>query len=320
MSDNEILSLIVKSRKELPGQVVSLELGTHDNSNLTAFSAGAHIDVHTKSGCIRQYSLWGSPEDTTVYKLGVLKELESRGGSRSIHDDIEIGDQLFVSEPRNHFPLVEASQRNILIGGGIGITPILSMAYQLQAEGKDFSLHYCVMDQSKSAFWDVISSSAFADKAHLHCSHSNDAPSFDIDADIPQWEEGTHLYTCGPSGFMDWILSGAEAKGYESAYRHKEDFGADVDTSGDTFTVEARKSGVTVEVKDGQTIASVLKAAGVDIDVSCEEGVCGTCLSDVLEGDPDHRGEYLTDEEKVAGDVILVCCSRSKSPKLVLDL
>ena len=138
--------------------------------------------------------------------------------------------------------------------------------------------------------------------------------------DLPPPKAGLHLFVCGPSSLMDAVAEGAKALGYASANIHREDFGADVDLTGDSFEVEARRSGKTVLVQSGQSIIDALSAAGIAVNVSCEEGVCGTCLTDILYGEADHRDQYLTDEEKAEGDLILLCCSRAKSPKLVLDI
>ena len=145
-------------------------------------------------------------------------------------------------------------------------------------------------------------------------------PKLNPQTDLPSGKDGAHIYICGPSGFMDWVFAQTAENGYSDAQLHKEDFGADVDLSGAGFQVEARASGITLEVADGQTIVDALTKAGIAIEVSCEEGVCGTCLCDVLEGEPDHRDSFLTDEEREANDMIMVCCSRSKSSKLVLDV
>ena len=316
----EAVSVRVRKRRALSGGVVALELAPINGAPLPAFCAGAHVDVETKAGIVRQYSLCGDPAEMDCYRLGVLNEAESRGGSRSIHDDLREGDAITISAPKNHFPLVEHATHSVLVGGGIGITPLISMAYSLNAAGRSFTLHYCVADEGRAAFLELLRDTPFVERVYLHCSRSDAAPKFDPETDIPGWLDGYHLYTCGPAGFMDWVLAGAEVKGYADKFRHKEDFGADVDLSGESFTVEARRSNVTVEIGAGQTIAGALADAGLHIYVSCEEGVCGTCLTDVLEGVPDHRDVYLTDEERAGNNLMLVCCSRAKTAKLVLDL
>ncbi|MCY1176090.1 Carnitine monooxygenase reductase subunit [compost metagenome] len=155
---------------------------------------------------------------------------------------------------------------------------------------------------------------------HTHFDDEDAAQKLDLPAVLGQPAEGVHVYVCGPAGFMDWVISEARKAGFAEDYIHREYFQVQVDASGEGFEVVAQRSGKTVQVVEGQSILDALAGAGIKIEISCEQGVCGTCLCDVLEGEPDHRDVYLTDEEKAANDQILVCCSRAKSKKLVLDI
>jgi vanillate O-demethylase ferredoxin subunit len=238
-----------------------------------------------------------------------------------MHDAVKEGDTLLISEPRNHFPLVHA-QRTLLLAGGIGVTPLLCMAQRLAAIGADFTLHYACRSPDRVAFRDEIAASAFADRVHFH--HDDGAPSqkLHLDKVLAQPEPGTHIYVCGPTGFIDWVVKTAAAHGWPKEQVHLEYFGAaPQDTAGDrAFQVKIASSGATYEVPADKTVVQALQDHGVEVLVSCEQGVCGTCITRVLEGECDHRDLYFTDEEKARHDQFTPCCSRARSAVLVLDL
>jgi len=319
MSD-QMLNLVVRKRQQQGEGVVVLELIDPTGALLPVFEAGAHIDVHLQSGLVRQYSLCGNPAERSVYRLGVLKDPASRGGSLAVHEQLHEGQMLGASFPRNLFPLSVGASRSILFGGGIGITPMVAMAYALQAAHSPFELHYCASSRTRSAFLDELKTADFSDYVHTHFSDEEQQQKLDLPAVLGQPQDGVHLYVCGPAGFMDWIITNALEAGYPESQVHREYFQMEVDSSGAGFEVVASRSGKTVLVEQGQTIVEALATVGIRIEVSCEQGVCGTCLCDVLEGEPDHRDVYLTDDERAANDQILVCCSRAKSKKLVLDV
>lgn len=314
------LELRVARREQQADGILVLDLVAADGGALPPFEAGAHVEVHLAPGLVRPYSLCGDPADRRRYRLGVLLEAASRGGSAAVHAGMRIGDMVRVGLPRNQFGLVPAGTRSVLIGGGIGITPLLSMAHRLATAGQDFALHYCARDRSRAAFLHELAEAQFADRVHLHFDDGSDVQRLHLARDLPPPEAGLHLYVCGPAGFMAWVLGGARDLGHPSAQLHSEAFGASVDGSGDAFEVVLAKSGRRVAVATGTSIVEALAAAGVSIDVSCEQGVCGTCLCDVLEGVPDHRDTYLTDDEKAGNDQMTLCCSRAKTPVLVLNL
>ncbi|MBV5265773.1 PDR/VanB family oxidoreductase [Pinisolibacter aquiterrae] len=316
------IDVVIESRSDDRGDILRLDLVAADGGDLPAFTAGAHVEIAVPlaDGTVleRQYSLWGDPADRRRWRLGILLEPASRGGSRTLHAIAKPGTRLRIQALRNHFPLDATAKRSILIGGGIGITPMLAMAAEIAAAGGDFALHVATRSQARTAFLDVLP--GFGDRVVLHHDDGIGGAPLVPERDLPAPDEGTHLYVCGPAGFMDWIITSARALGWAEERIHREYFHAEVDASGGAFEVEAKRSGITVTVDEGESIASALEKAGVRISVSCEEGVCGTCLCDVLEGTPDHRDHFLTDEEKAAGDQILICCSRAKTPRLVLDL
>ncbi|MCS2147556.1 PDR/VanB family oxidoreductase [Scandinavium manionii] len=303
-------------RRELQGEVVLLTLAHADGIALPAFSAGAHIDLHLTGDLIRPYSLCGDPQDRQHYQLGILKDGNSQGGSLAVHA-LREGDTITVSEPRNLFTLDESAGHSLLIGGGIGITPMLAMAAELHAAGRSFTLHYCARSRDQAAFVAQLESARYAGRVHLHFS---DQQRLNLDAVLSDVPPNTHVYVCGPTRLMDAVNDGAKRQGYAAENVHQECFSAEVQTGGAAFDVVAATSGITVQVLEDQTIVEALAQAGLKVNVSCKQGICGSCLTDVLEGEPDHRDSYLTDEEKADGDQILLCCSRSKCGRLVIDL
>jgi len=305
--------------------ICSYELVPLDGAPLPPFEAGAHIDVHLgahhSDSLIRQYSLCNPPGETHRYQIGVLRDADSRGGSQAMHDHIDTGAILQISAPKNHFPLVDA-KRTLLLAGGIGVTPILAMAEALAAKGAAFELHYSARSPERAAFKERLGAPHFAGRVHFHYDSGDAAQKLDLPSLLASPDADTHLYVCGPQGFIDHVLGSAKSLGWAAAQLHVEYFSAAaVDTSGDqAFDVKLASSGKVVSIPAGQTVIKVLAEHGVDVPYSCEEGVCGTCLTRVLEGVPDHRDVYLTEEEQAANDQFTPCCSRAKTKVLVLDL
>lgn len=316
---NELTVRVARRVEEAEG-ICSFELVPQDAAALPAFSAGAHIDVHVAPGLIRQYSLSNDPSERHRYRIAVLREPSSRGGSAGMHDQVQAGDVLRVSSPRNHFPLAEAP-RSLLLAGGIGVTPILAMARTLHSQGRPFEMHYCGRSASRMAFLDEIESSGFSSCVALH---ADDVPAQKFDAQhvLATPREDTQLYVCGPTGFMDHVLETAKRQGWPEAQLHREYFAGQATalaTDG-SFEIRLASNGLSCQVPAGKTVIEVLAAHGVEVPTSCEAGVCGTCLTRVLDGAPDHRDTFLTDAERAANDQFTPCCSRALSPLLVLDL
>jgi vanillate monooxygenase ferredoxin subunit len=315
------LKVKVLRRKQEAQDIASFELVREDGSALPAFSAGSHIDVQVPGGLTRQYSLCNDMGEQHRYRIAVLRDANSRGGSAGMHDALKEGDTLTISAPRNHFPLVHA-HRTLLFAGGIGVTPLLCMAQRLATTGGDFVLHYCTRSPQRTAFRDEIAASPFAGNVQFHFDDGDAAQKLDLEAVLRQPHPGTHLYVCGPSGFIDWVEQTAARCGWGKDQVHVEHFGAArQDTAGDRpFQVKIASSGAVVEVPADQTVVQALQAHGVEILTSCEQGVCGTCITRVLQGECDHRDLYFTDDEKAKNDQFTPCCSRAKSSMLVLDL
>ncbi|MCS0627894.1 PDR/VanB family oxidoreductase [Telluria mixta] len=301
--------------------IVSIELAAADGTALPPFSAGSHIDVEVGPGVVRQYSLCNDPLEQHRYLIGVLREPQSRGGSRAVHDIIQVGDIIPISTPKNHFPLTPAG-RYLLLAGGIGITPILSMAERLSSTDAEFTMHYCTRSLERTAFRERILKSGYSNRVRFHFDADAAGKKFDLAAMLHTAPPDTHLYVCGPAGFIEFVTAAAKAQGWKDERVHFEYFGAaPQDTTGDQpFEVRIASTGLAYTVAAGKTVIQVLEANGVEVPVSCEQGVCGTCVTRVLEGVPDHRDHYLTEDEHAANDQFTPCCSRSKSPLLVLDL
>ncbi|WP_269506982.1 PDR/VanB family oxidoreductase [Burkholderia sp. IMCC1007] len=300
--------------------IYSFELIALDGGELPSFSAGAHIDVHLPTGLVRQYSLCNNPAESHRYQIAVLRDANSRGGSVGMHA-LEVGQIVDISEPRNHFPLADDAPHSLLLAGGIGITPLLSMAEYLSSQDKSFELHYCTRSDDCTAFVARLRSASFAASVHLHY---DDSPSrkLDLMALLERGRPSAHLYVCGPAGFMDWALDSARTAGWPEERLHREYFAATPkNTSGDgSFDVEIASTGQVIRIAADQTVIAALSVHGISVPTSCEQGVCGACLTRILDGIPEHRDMFLTAEERAQANQFTPCCSRSRSPKLVLDL
>jgi vanillate monooxygenase ferredoxin subunit len=317
------LKVRVARRVREAEDICSFELVAAGGQPLPAFSAGSHIDVHAPNGMVRQYSLCNDPSESHRYLIAVLREATSRGGSMAMHERVHEGDELLISPPRNHFALAGEAKRHLLFAGGIGVTPILCMAERLATSGADFVMHYATRSVARTAFLDRIRAAPFAPKVRLHHDEGPPAQRLDIPAVLAKPDADTHLYVCGPRGFMNAVLNSARAQGWGEARLHWEFFAGDGGTPqpGDgSFEVQIASSGRIVVVRPDQPVTHALAAAGVEVMVSCEQGVCGTCLTRVLQGEIDHRDAYLTPDEQAKNDQFTPCCSRAKSPRLVLDL
>jgi len=318
------LSVKVVNKVEEAVDIVSFELAALDGQPLPAFSAGSHIDVHIRDGLVRQYSLCNDPSEQHRYLIGVLRDPNSRGGSVAIHEQVKLGDTLQISAPKNHFALTPA-KRTLLFAGGIGVTPILCMAERLAQINADFEMHYCTRAIERTAFHARIAAAPFAPKVQFHFDTGAEEQKLDLATLIATPDSDTHLYVCGPSGFIEHVLNTAKSLGWASDQVHFEYFGAAAqstqDTSGDAlFEIKIASTGKVYAVPPDKTVTNLLAEHGIDIPVSCEQGVCGTCITRVLQGTPDHRDLYFTDEEHARNDQFTPCCSRSKSALLVLDI
>lgn len=236
---------------------------------------------------------------------------------------VQQGDRLRISPPRNMFPLQDGGDFYLLVAGGIGITPILSMASHLNRRGKNFAVHYCARTAAGMAFRELLQQAPFAGRVALHTDDGPLEQSFNPDAVIAGAPDGSHLYVCGPNGFMENLISTGRRLGWTDGRLHCESFGSGgvvTNSHGEAFTLRLVRSGLEFIVPPDRSVASVLNENGIAIPLSCEQGMCGTCLIPVVEGEPDHRDTFLTDAEHARNDLFTACCSRSKGPVLSVDL
>ena len=316
------LDLRVAAKHDCAEGIAAFELVASDGALLPAFTAGSHIDVHLPGGLVRQYSLRNDPAERHRYCIGVLREVNGRGGSAHMHDRLDVGAAVEASSPRNAFALDEDAPFSLLLAGGIGITPILSMAYRLSALGRDFMFHYGARSASRMAFRDEIETSAFAAHAHFHLDDGPPEQRLDLAQLLSRRPARAHLYACGPAGFLDAVITAAKTA-WPSETVHREYFAnaAKTGASGDrTFRVKLAGDGRSFEVTPGRSIVEVLAENGIEIPASCEQGICGTCVTRVVAGIPDHRDLVLTDRQRAAGDRMTPCCSRALTDELVLEL
>lgn len=288
------------------------------SGSLPGFSAGAHLDLWLKPDLMRQYSLCNPSASPAVYQLAVLLEADSRGGSIAV-SQLQVGDLVESSEPRNNFELNDAESYR-LFAAGVGITPIWAMVQELNTRSLPYQLFYRTKSPELTAFRDELAVTANPNSV-VHSYSLTEA--IDIVKLVANPGSKERLYVCGPQRFIDPILEAAKAAGWRSDQLHREYFSADgtADTSEDhSFRVRVAATGDEYEVPAGRSIAAVLEEAGHFVPLSCEEGICGTCLVPVIEGTPDHRDLYMSEKEHAENDMITLCCSRSKSDLLVVDL
>jgi vanillate O-demethylase ferredoxin subunit len=315
-------TLKVVAKKKEADDIASFELVDPAGEPLPRFTAGAHINVEIAPDLVRQYSLCNDPREQHRYLIGVLREPASRGGSAALVDTVEPGALVRTSEPRNHFGLDPSATRVVLMAGGIGITPILCMAEHLATTSTPFELHYCTRSRARAAFLDRISGSPFSNRMRFCFDDAPGCMSLDLSETLKRPGPGDHLYVCGPNGFIETVLGVAVRAGWRHEQLHKEFFTPTADSAyaNDAFEVEIASTGTRFTVPANRSVLDVLLANGIEIPMSCEQGVCGTCVTGVLNGVPDHRDMFMTDEEHARNDQFTPCCSRAKSDLLVLDL
>jgi len=291
-------------------------------------AAGAHVDVHLPGGLTRPYSLAGDPHDRSHWLLGVLRETDGQGGSRALHDSVRVGDVLTVGAPRNAFALAPVATHSVLLAGGIGITPLKAMAHALAAQGASFELHHCARSPRHAAFAAELAATVSAGRLHHHFDGGDPARGLDIAALLAQPQPGTHLYCCGPAGFMQACAEAS--RHWPAGSVHFEHFKPPAPASAPasaapaptapagSFEVLLARRGIRVQVQPDETIVHALETAGLQVPTSCLSGLCGACKTDYLEGDVEHHDYLLSDEDHQ--HCMTLCVSRSRSPLLVLDL
>ena len=292
------------------------ELARPDGGTLPAAEPGAHVDLLLPNGLIRQYSLTRPDPAPTSYVLGIKRDAAGRGGSRTIFDALKVGQLLTISAPRNNFTLVEEAAHTVLLAGGIGITPIWAMVQHLAARGGSFELHYSGRSRADMAFADLL---AGTPNVRLHCDDEHAGAFLDLAGIIEAAPLAAHFYCCGPAPML--AAFEVATSGLPPAQVHVEYFIAKEEKNLEGgYTVQLARSKREFTIAPGQTILQVLQAAGIDVPFSCQQGVCGSCETRVLAGEPDHRDSILTEDERAANQTMMICCSGAKSDKLLLDL
>ncbi len=314
--DQALLTLRLDAVRYAAQDTHLYEFASPDGAPLPAYEPGAHIDVHMPGGLMRQYSLARPYRADQPYLVGIKLDAGTRGGSRFMHEQARVGALFQVGAPRNNFPLKEDAPHTVLIAGGIGVTPVWCMAQRLEQVGAAFELHYAVRTRADAAF--LAELERMAPKARLHV--DAEAQAFlDAPAIIRGAPEGAHLYCCGPAPMLEAFEAAAAGRPAEQV--HVEYFSAPpLQPIEGGFVVVLGKSGRELMVAPGSTILETLRGAGLNVPASCEQGVCGTCETRVLEGTPDHRDLLLTPAEKASGKTMMICCSGSLGERLVLDL
>lgn len=295
--------------------VVSLVLEGADGAALPSWEPGAHVDLHLPTGLVRQYSLCGAAGDP-AWRVAVLREPTSRGGSAWLHEESRIGTPLLASAPRNHFPLAPATEY-LFVAGGIGVTPLLPMVAAVDAAGLPWTMAYGGRSSTSMAFLDDLA--PHGDRVRVTAQDRDGL--IDLDALLRAPRPDVAVYCCGPDALL--VEVERRCAGWPPGTLHVERFqpkeGA-LDGPSGAFEVDLAASGITVTVRADQSIVDAVEEAGIDAVSSCREGTCGTCETTVLDGVPDHRDSFLTEDEQDAGTTMMICCSRSAGPRLVLDL
>lgn len=303
--------------------IATFEFRPADGGELPAFRAGAHIDVHIRPGCVRQFSLCNDPRERQRYVVAVLREESGRGGSKAMHDELRIGQSVTLGVARNFFALARDARRHLLLAGGIGVTPMMAMTAELESQGSDFFLHYCTRSPERTAFRERVSGLVASGHAAIHHDGGDPARGLDLRAILREPPPGTHLYYCGPPGFM--AAAGSASAHWPGGSVHSEHFtppakaaapGAQAPNS--AFRIHLARSRLDLEVPADKSIAQVLTEHDVFIETSCTEGYCGTCLTRYTAGEPEHRDSVLDDDDRK--EFVLVCCARSRTATLELDL
>ena len=308
---------IFKVEKMTP-DVTKYEFSHGDGAPLPPFEAGAHIDVVVAPEYLRQYSLSGDPADLSRYQIAVLREDDGRGGSKLMHRIFTKGRKVFISPPRNHFPLAETAAKSFLMGGGIGVTPMIAMAHRLHSLGRDFELHYSCSTRRVAGFLTDLAAAAWSDKIRYH--FSDEGSRAELDKIFAKPNPGHHIYVCGPDRFMTAVLKAGEKAGYGEENLHREYFSVPEmpDYVNHNFTLHLAKTGKDIPVPADMSATDALAKAGIHVDVKCSDGLCGVCACDLLDGEVDHRDFVLS--KKARETKIILCSSRARDKDGVVTI
>ena len=306
--ESPVMQVVLSKVEKMSPEVTKYEFSMPDGSPMPPVTAGAHIDVVVAPEFLRQYSLSGDPADRSRYQIAVLREDEGRGGSKLMARIFEEGRRVFISRPINHFPLTEDATFSYLMGGGIGVTPMIAMAHRLHALGRDFALHYSCSTRASAGFLDDLAAMPWADKVTLHI--SDEGTRCDLAATL-RHRAGAHVYTCGPEAYMDAVIAAATENGFPEDSRHLEYFSVpeQPEYENHPFTLVLARSDRTVEVGADEKATDALLRAGLQIDVKCSDGLCGVCKCGVLSGQVEHRDFVLSNKDRESA--MILCQSRA---------
>ncbi|WP_170413546.1 2Fe-2S iron-sulfur cluster-binding protein [Ruegeria arenilitoris] len=316
--DAPVMRVELTKVDKMTADVTKYEFAAIDGAPLPDWTAGAHLDVLVAPEFLRQYSMSGDPSDRFVYQIGVLREDDGRGGSALLHRIFNEGRKVFISKPINHFELDETATKTFLMGGGIGITPMIAFAHRLHALGKPFELHYSSSTRASAGYLVDLAAMPWAEHVHFH--FSDEGTRADLDAVLSGYQPGWHVYTCGPDRYMDSVIQAAEAQGFPEDARHLEYFSVpeQPEYENHPFTLRLAKSGRELIVPVEKDAAQVLTEAGIHVDVKCSDGICGVCKCGVISGDIEHRDFVLSNQQRA--DAMILCQSRAAQPDGVIEI
>ena len=316
--ESPVLRVEVTKAESMTADVTKFEFRLPEGEDLPDWEAGAHLDIVVAPEFLRQYSMSGNPNDPSVYQIGVLREDDGRGGSALMHRIFNEGRRVFISKPINHFPLVEAAKKTYLMGGGIGITPMIAMGHRLHAIGADFELHYCITTRSAGGYLDDLAEVPWADSVILHV--SDEGTRADLEQVVGHYEEGTHVYTCGPDRYMTAVLEAAERQGYPEEARHFEYFSVPEvpEYENHDFTLRLKKSGRDLLIPADKSATDVLTENGFAIDVKCSDGICGVCKCGLISGEVEHRDFVLSNKQRETN--VILCQSRAAEKGGIIEV
>ncbi|SHL54785.1 reductive dehalogenase [Roseibium suaedae] len=316
--DAPVIQVQVVKAEAMTADVTKYELATVDGSPLPEWTAGAHIDVLVAPEFLRQYSMSGDPADLGRYQIGVLREDLGRGGSRLLHRIFSEGRKIFISKPVNHFLLEENAAKTFLMGGGIGITPMIAFAHRLNALGREFELHYSAASRSSAGYLPDLETVPWKDRVHLH--FSSEGSRADLNKILSGYQDGYHVYTCGPDRYMQGVMEAAVQQGYPEDARHLEYFAVpeQPDWVNHPFELKLARSGRTLSVPAEKTASEVLIENGYPVDVKCSDGICGVCKCGLISGEVEHRDFVLSNAQRRTS--VILCQSRAKDDGGVMEI
>ncbi|MDX1782362.1 MAG: PDR/VanB family oxidoreductase, partial [Thalassovita sp.] len=316
-SDPPVIRVAVSKVEKMTADVTKYEFSTLDGSPLPDWSAGAHLDVLVAPEFLRQYSMSGDPADHSKYQIGVLREDEGRGGSKLMHRIFNQGRKVFISKPINHFPLAEDATKTFLMGGGIGVTPMIAFAHRLHELGRDFALHYSCSTRAGAGYLDDLAAMPWADRVHYH--FSDEGSRADIDAVLAGYQPGWHVYTCGPDRYMTGVIDAATRQGFPEEAQHLEYFSVPEQPEYENHPFTLRlKDGRELQVPVDKTASDVLLENGIHVDVKCSDGICGVCKCGVISGKVEHRDFVLSKAQRESS--IILCQSRAADPDGIIEI